>query len=43
MTRTEDNDAGRRARARHMALLLGLFAVGLYVAYIVFWAFKAGA
>lgn len=41
MMSKNDHGADRTRAARHMALALGLFAAAIYLAYILFWAFKA--
>jgi hypothetical protein len=40
MMRLEENNEQRRGRARKMALLLGLLAAGVYLAYIAFTLFR---
>jgi hypothetical protein len=43
MMRPEEHNERRRVRARRMALLLGVFAAGVYLAYIAFSLLSGGA
>ena len=43
VTGAEDDEKRRRGRARNMALLLGLVAVAIYLAYILFWVVRGPA